>query len=392
MDSSEDLENIFHKYVENHCSPEEFEGLMELLGRQEPDSLLKQLIDERLHSEEERKGEGEELNERLQRRLSTILSNRDVTERNFNRNIRWWWIAAASIILIVGVLAALSIWHNEVSVGQIAKIEPAHDVMPGSNKAVLILSNGTTVPLDSSHSGLLSQQGGSDVVNTTDGMLRYDIAEHKSMIVYNTLSTPNGGQYKLRLPDGTMVWLNNASSIHYPTSFQGNERLVEITGEVYFEVVHNALKPFVVKAGNQIIKDIGTHFNVNAYEGPNSVKTTLLEGSVVVRNNSSSILLQPGQQAEGALDGNIHLRTLEDADNVVAWKNGLFFFDNASIQEVMQQLSKWYDIKVKYKGVPSKRRFKGKIQMNIPLSTVLVNIGEESIRYNIENKTVTIYQ
>jgi transmembrane sensor len=279
--------------------------------------------------------------------------------------------AAASILLVAAALALFTILkpHPEKSLSN-PKI--VVDIAPGGNKAILTLSNGQKIILDSAANGQLAQQGNARVQKIANGQLAYTVFPAKpTVILYNTLTTPRGGQYQLVLPDGSKVWLNAASGITYPTAFTGKERKVTITGEAYFEVVHNARMPFKVKAGNQTIEDIGTHFDINAYEDEPAMKVSLLEGSVkVVSQAGTTRSLTPGQQAIINSTGVTRIDDKADMEEVMAWKNGQFKFASADIHAVMRQIARWYNIDLEYEK-PVTETFYVKTSRNTPLSTVL---------------------
>jgi ferric-dicitrate binding protein FerR (iron transport regulator) len=196
--------------------------------------------------------------------------------------------------------------------------------------------------------------------------------------LYNTVTTDRGRQWQLTLPDGTKVWLNAASSIHYPLSFTGKEREVEITGEAYFEVVHNSKQPFKVKVAGQVINDIGTSFNVNAYPDEPSLQTTLVDGVIMVNGTK----LKPGQQA--ALINNQIIVSSANIEQALAWKNGAFSFDNADIYTMMRQLSRWYNVEVIYEGKPDSTPFKGEIGRSLTLAQVLKVLESLHVHFRIE--------
>jgi ferric-dicitrate binding protein FerR (iron transport regulator) len=193
------------------------------------------------------------------------------------------------------------------------------------------------------------------------------------------------------LADGSKVWLNAESSITFPTAFIGKERNVEIKGEAYFEVAHNAQMPFNVKVKNMTVQVLGTHFNVNAYDDENWIKTTLLEGSIKVSKGSDSKIIKPGEQAQTE-NGDNSLIAVQavDPDEVVAWKNGLFHFNNAGLPEVMHQLSRWYDVDVVYNGPVPKRKFGGEMQSNLKLSQVLELLEKNEVNFKIEGKKIIV--
>jgi ferric-dicitrate binding protein FerR (iron transport regulator) len=206
----------------------------------------------------------------------------------------------------------------------------------------------------------------------------------------NTIQTPRGGQYQVILPDGTKVWLNAASSLAYPTAFTGADRAVKLNGEAYFEVADNKDKPFKVMAGNMEINVLGTHFNVMAYEDENAIKTTLLEGSVKVTNGKISHLLKPGQ--EGRVDRQSGaFRLLEaDANEAVAWKNGVFQFGGASIESVMREIVRWYDVDVEYQG-RTNEHFRGTISRSVNASEVFKMLElTGAVHFTIDKKKIIV--
>ena len=221
--------------------------------------------------------------------------------------IRVSLMAAASVVLLLVLSYFLFLKNNSDTKNTNIQISKT-DVLPGGNKAVLTLADGSTIILDSAMDGTLSTQGSVKVIKLDDGKLAYQDANTSgtaSAMTYNTISTPRGGQYKLVLSDGTAVWLNAASSLRFPTSFNGNERRVELTGEGYFEVTKNAAMPFKVLVDDMEVKVLGTHFNVNAYSDENDIKTTLLEGQVIVTNGREEAILKPGQQVQLLTDGRL---------------------------------------------------------------------------------------
>jgi hypothetical protein len=278
-----------------------------------------------------------------------------------------------------------------------------NDVLPGGNRATLRLANGQVINLDSAANGSLATQGNATIEKLADGQIAYNIkGKGATEVMYNTMSTPPGGQYKLKLPDGTVVWLNAASSITYPAAFVGRERTVTITGEAYFEVTTLRLRsgqkmPFRVKVNNQLdVEVLGTHFNVNAYKDEPSIKTTLLEGSVKVvkrqttNGKENSITLIPGQQAVDAPHSPLAINHSPEIEQVMAWKNGLFNFNKVSLQDVMKQIARWYDVDVVYQGEIRPKKFGGEIQRDLYLSEVLEGLKETGIHFKIEGKKLIV--
>ena len=309
------------------------------------------------------------------------------------RWVRRAMAAAAVVLLLVGLTRLWRSYHQDQ-----AGTGPMVVVAPGGNRAVLTLAGGQKIILDSAGTGILAEQGNTHVQKLGDGKLAYEAgakggnagkAGSATAPLYNTLTTPRGGQYQLTLPDGTKVWLNAASSITYPIAFTGNSRTVEMTGEAYFEVIHDKKRPFTVQAGGQTIQDIGTQFNVNAYADEPAQVTTLLEGAVSV----SGHLLHPGEKATvtgvnaagttGAGGGDIRVAK-GDPDQAVAWKNGLFVFTDAGVETVMRQLSRWYNVDVTYEGNIPPRQFTGMIGRSLTLNQVLAGLTKERVHYQIE--------
>lgn len=299
------------------------------------------------------------------------------------------YAAAASIVLVAAVLCVLQ--FRKPRIQQSADIKPmSHEILPGGNKAILVLGNGQQITLSQAQNGKIASQGNVVIRKTASGQVVYSTANGTPIQadVYNTAITPRGGQYAFTLSDGTRVWLNAASSLKFPVAFNGSERRVELTGEAYFEVVHNASKPFMVVTNGQTIEDLGTCFNVNAYNDEAAVKTTLLQGSVKVSASGRSQVLKPGQQSL-LKDGNMTIAAA-DTDEAIAWKNGFFYFKDADIKTVMRQLSRWYDADITYTDNLPERSFSGEISRNINASQLLDILSFKKIRFRIEGKKISI--
>ncbi|HEY4154296.1 MAG TPA: FecR domain-containing protein [Puia sp.] len=270
------------------------------------------------------------------------------------------------------------------------------DPEPGGNKAILTLANGMQIVLDSASNGTLAIQGNVKVTKLANGRLAYskmDGPAHEEL--FNTMSTPRGGQYELVLPDGTKAWLNSASAIRYPTTFTGRQRTVEISGEAYFEVAPSTSAvtgekiPFKVSMyDGEEIEVLGTHFNVNAYPEEGAVKTTLLEGSVRLTKLNKSVLIVPGQQAILTTKG-YHITT-PDLEKVIAWKAGFFDFDDMDLATIMRQISRWYDVDVVFHGKTNAFTFGGRISRNLPLSNVLKMFEENGVAFRMEGKVLHV--
>jgi len=300
------------------------------------------------------------------------------------------YAVAASILLFISVGAYFFI-RNRHKADNLAA-NSYKGILPGTNKATLTLANGTTISLDDAANGQIAKQAGVKITKTADGQIVYQAeATGQNQAVQNTVTTPNGGQYKIILPDGTNVWLNAASSITYPTVFKGAEREVTLNGEGYFEVTKNKAMPFRVKSALQTIEVLGTHFNVNAYGDEALLKTTLLEGSVKVTSATNSILIVPGEQAVIGRTGNGTISKQQvDLDKEVAWKNGVFSFADEDIREVMRQVSRWYDIDVVYEGDMPTEKFFGEISRSSKLTDVFKILELNNMKFSVEGKTVKV--
>jgi transmembrane sensor len=308
--------------------------------------------------------------------------------------MRWFkWAAAASVILMV-YSGYLLLTKNSADTKTEAVKSPAkkileNDISPGQTGAILTLASGETIILDSAENGSLADQGNVSVIKK-DGELVYRTEGKNVEAVYNTISTPKGRQFNLVLADGSKAWLNSASSITFPTAFIGAERKIVITGEAYFEVAHNASKPFIVETGKNLVRVLGTHFNINAYDNEKVVSVTLLEGSVDVSRGNVSRVIKPGQQAQINEDEEISLLRNVDLDHVVAWKNGRISFQGADLGTVMRQMSRWYDVDIEYNSKVDDL-FYADMARSTMLSDVLKALElTTNVRFKIEGRKVIV--
>lgn len=339
-----------------------------------------------------------------------------------DNNFRKWYAAAAVITVLLAV--GLYFYPDKPDVQNLA-LEPVKveilksqkplnipetpeknidlpvqkDIEPGDDKAILTLGDGSKIILDDAQNGILANQGGNSILKAAEGELIYSFTEETiskpadkvtEQIIYNTIETPKGGKFQVRLPDGSKVWLNAASSLRFPTNFSGSKRQVELNGEAYFEVAHDESKVFEVNTSTQIVQVLGTHFNINAYADEPSVNTTLLEGSVRVsdvRTNLSQ-LLKPGEQSQ--LTEHIEVINVKNKAEAVAWKEGYFQFNEADIETVMRQIERWYDVKVKYEGEIPLYRFGGEIERSLSLLQVLKILEKTKVHFRLEGREVIV--
>jgi len=306
---------------------------------------------------------------------------------------RMWPRAAAAAMVLLALSVSFYIYKQNNKKTNTPNIDYAKNIKPGGNKAILTLADGSKITLDSAANGKLAVQANVKVSKLANGQLLYSVnaggnPDEKGS-AYNTITTPNGGEYQIVLEDGTKIWLNAASSLRYPLKFSGSKRVVTLTGEAYFEVAKNPQMPFSVKTAQQEVVVLGTHFNINSYADEPSVKTTLLEGSVKVINNNSSVVIKPGEQTQVVQNLPISIATVDTRESV-AWKNGLFSFKRADIKSVMRQIARWYDVDVAYYGEIPKTTITGKIHRNVSISQMLESIGYLGPDLKIENRKITI--
>jgi transmembrane sensor len=349
--------------------------------------------------------------------IESRLDELDARRYAKTRFIFWKYGVAAALLVLVGTFSYFFIQKHE-DIEKVSVKTETNDVIPGSNKAVLTLSDGSDIILDDSKNGKIATQEGITITKTIEGKLIYQTQSTSDNIDYsngenlNTITTPKAGQFKISLPDGTLVWLNSLSSIRFPAHFNGPVRKVEITGEVYFEVaklkkvIRGQLTkvPFHVVSSDQIVEVLGTQFNVNSYKDEAITKTTLIEGSVKVLlapkpgRKNKEVKLMPGEQSQVSA-GNKSGKTDKDeisiqnvdSEEAVAWKNGYFRFKDANIKEVMRQLSRWYDIEVTYNGDFSSDQFTGFVSRNIKLSNVLKILQEGGgVQFVVNGKHVQV--
>lgn len=392
------FETLLNAYKNDTLTPAELNELLLLLETN--DTALKDSI---LNDLQQNVFAGNTTATQRQRMFDNIIIATQ-TRRKARVVQLWKRVAvAAAILLLAGAGTYLLIDRklDNGTAGTGISNNMQQDVMPGGNKAVLTLADGSTIVLDSARNGSLAQQGNADVIKKEDGQLIYEQAEGASEkpLAYNTLATPRGGQYQLVLPDGSKVWLNAASFIRYPVAFTGNSREVELEGEGYFEIATLRLRsgqkmPFHVKTKTQDVEVLGTHFNVNAYSDEVAVKTTLLEGSVKVNqlaiDNKQLAILKPGEQAVLKNNSPLTIDYSPNIDQVMSWKNGQFYFNNTDVETIMRQMARWYDVQVEYKAHPADK-YTVSLSRNVPVSKLLSYLElSGGVKFKVEGKKVIV--
>jgi ferric-dicitrate binding protein FerR (iron transport regulator) len=329
-------------------------------------------------------GSAPETDARLFKRILEKIKANSINKNQNNDNVFHFGKGAMTTIMfkfavaasLIGLLILGSyLWINSGGKKELAtktiKSKPyKNDVPPGGDKAVLTLADGSTIVLDDAKNGDLTRQGNTKVIKLNGKLAYNNGSTGVKEVLYNTISTPRGGQYQVELPDGTQVWLNAASSLHFPTAFAGKERRVEITGEAYFEVAVNKTMPFIVSIQGAEIQVLGTHFNVMAYNDEAMLNTTLLEGSIKFVKGNTNSLLKPGQQSQLAKNGEIKVVNDVDVENVIAWKNGNFHLEDADIKTVMRQIARWYDVEIVYQHKETGELY----YLEMPRSSTLADI------------------
>ncbi|CAN5681775.1 DUF4974 domain-containing protein [soil metagenome] len=392
------LEYLLNQYLGKTISAEGEKELFQLIEDDANDAAVKDYM----ANVWSKANTGHQLSDQQSQKILSVILNehpakvRSIFSNTGAKKIMW---AAASVILII---SSLSIYffrnndqHKQTDLAKVnASKQNKYDISPGSNGALLTLADGSVIVLDSTGEGNVASQGNTSILKAA-GTVQYVAGKgvNETALTFNTMTTQRGRQFKLVLEDGTKVWLNAASSIHFPTVFGKKQRNVDITGEAYFEVAKNANRPFTVSVNGMQVQVLGTHFNINAYGNEPEVRTTLLEGSVKVIKNNQMQMLVPGQQAR--LNNSNELSVIKNVNTgeIIAWKDELFSFNNTDIESLIRQISRWYDVDLEF-VMPANfqpLRFTGKISRNVTLSTLLKMLElTGDVSFLIEGKKITI--
>jgi hypothetical protein len=383
LENNSNPRELYLKYLDGQCTEQELDSLFRYFGTaSEPE--LQELIRSELAKADTAPASATEqqMLEHVHARLTDRLFDSSHPERS-NIIKLWPRIArvAASILLVVSV-GGYFLFHKQKQ-QQIAKNQ-IHDIAPGSNKAILI-AHGKQISITDAKNGLIVQQGNTAISKTADGKLVYDNkGDGQNTMVYDTLIIPRGGQHLLELADGSKIMLNADTKIRYPERFAANERRVEvISGEAIFHIKHNAKVPFYAMVKGQEVKDIGTVFDINAYDDEPVIKTTLVEGSVAVTKAGKSKLLKPGQQAVIGINTPITVQSA-NVDQVIAWEKGQFYFDKTNLKELMRQVSRWYNVDVVYNGNVTDDTYTGQPSRKENLTQMLKILELGDIHFKIE--------
>ncbi|QJB36910.1 FecR domain-containing protein [Chitinophaga oryzae] len=384
MEAKEYYRFLLQRYYAGVAAPAEEAELFAELGKQADDEEWVAMLNElHAHTPADPHYHPAEYEPLLQRILQQEPAAR---VRRLSRVRRW--VAAAAVIVLLTAAGGYWLLHTRQA-APAGPVVAAADVQPGKNGAVLTLANGQQVVLDNREDGLISSAQGTQVI-LKNGQVEYQ-PSGTGEAVANTLHTPRGRKFRMQLPDGTLVWLNAASALTFPTAFTGTERKVELTGEAYFEVAKGKT-PFVVALSNQAsVTVLGTHFNISSYADDPGISTTLLEGAVRVDIPEYPSVLKPGQQLLfNKQAGTVALNRQVDTAAVMAWKNGILNFQDKKLTAVIAMIGRWYDIEVTYAGTPPDITFVGEIGSDVNLSSVLNFLKESGVAFRLENRTLII--
>jgi len=386
LEQNTNLKDLFAKYLAGNATAYELSALLDYFRLEKDSGLLREMILQEFETEET--SAPTETQIAILNRVSTVLKYNIERKKARLRSMYIGWAAAAAMLIVAGLWVGLQRLKEQTQL----LAGPSEMIMPGQDKAILELGDGKIIHLDSSASGINNSYVFADangVLTLNSEGLRPSGTEPEE----RTLRTPKGGQFAVVLSDGTKVWLNAASSITFPAVFGPSTREVRITGEVYFEVAKNKAKPFLTYVGQQVVKVLGTHFNINAYPENEAIETSLLEGSVTVIAGGKHVQLQPGQMSSWRQnqDG-LDVSSIPDANNLLAWREGMFCFDNSNIEEIMRVLSRWYDIEFSFEnGDYSNCVFDGMISRKKSIQEVLnILAASNQLDFKIKGRKVIV--
>ena len=370
---------LYEKYISGLCSADEEKRLFEYQDR------FQMLSEDSSAAEELKPGDST----RIYNRIVDTLS--EPSKKTFR--IHTFYKIAAVLVLTAGLGF---LYRNNWSLSGSNRtpnsaMSASRPIKPGRSTAELKLSDGSVINLDQVNAGLISTLGKTRISKDSAGSIVYANTSSASEDARNTISVPVGGNYKVILPDGTAVWLNASSSLTYPLAFRGKTRGVSLQGEAYFEVAKNPRMPFVVQVNSMQVTVLGTHFNVNAYNDHTGIQTTLVEGSVRLSQGASQVVLKPGEQGNVDLSSSKIQVAQANTNKVLAWKNGYFMFQDDDIQDIMQQIARWYDLEVEYRGQLSNSRFGGIYSKNKDINELLKGLELTGlVHFKIEGRRVIV--
>lgn len=382
---------LFHKYINDTLEKDELELLTSMIDSEEYEEEMEDCIREYFQfsddefDQEDLRMKSIPIVEDTWKQLNLRINEENhLKEFPKNRFSAYFKYAAAVLLL----LSISTVWYYMINKAKkpVQEQIAAADILPGTNRATLTLSNGNAISLSEGQEGLVVSP---DQMSYADGTPIMKTPE----VQLATITTPRSGQYQVTLPDGSKAWLNAASSINYPTQFIADKRQVKITGEVYFEIAKNPKQPFIVQSDKQIVQVLGTSFNINAYGDKGQVLTTLVEGSLQISSDQDKniVKIKPGQQA--ILSSNGQLETKEvDTDEYASWKDGLYMINNLSLEDFGKKIERWYDVEVdmgKYKNQKLSATIRRDVKLNEVLEAIELNTN---IKFSVKDRKVTAYK
>ncbi len=401
MDASYNrLSYLFHRYYNGHASDTEINELMELVRRSDSDDMLAELTRAAWDDLKESDDEvfSPEVTDRILNSIIPLAGRGEfrsgdydgIAENQERRNHWWRKYSVAAAVALICMAGGWWKWDRGRKEKEPVTTEIQPDIKPGTNRAILTLADGSVITLDDAAEGVISQQGDAEIKKVGDGEIAYSqnsdqIQEYR----INTVSTPRGGQFRISLPDGSVAWLNASSLIRFPAGFGTNERRVEIEGEVFFDIRKDPERPFRVIFGANEVEVLGTSFNIKHYPDEAVSRTTLVEGSVSLQSGGKVNVLKPGQEASVPVNGPVSIAEV-DVEEVIAWKNGLFYFKETDIGSIMQQVARWYDVEVGYEGKIPEKQFTGKVPRSVELSDFMEMFEYAGVNYRIQGRKMII--
>ncbi|GAA4785229.1 DUF4974 domain-containing protein [Olivibacter ginsenosidimutans] len=368
---------LYEKYQAGMCSPEELQALYAYRDRF------------KLTSDEEVSAEEEEIGHHVYQEIWQELSKKQ------GSLIKPWLAIAASIALLIGVWTVFR-WYGNPTPTTLKTADNHHTIKPGKNTATLTLANGKSIRLDEAHIGEIVKEAGVHIAKTADGQWQYTVQQQDQAAApsYQTIETPKGGQYQILLPDSTKVWLNAASSLRYPTNFIGKERVVELTGEAYFEVTKRKNQSFRVSTVQQNVNVLGTTFNITAYAEDQFTTTVVASGAVSVHVKGKpnvKRVLQAGDQSELNSETSEMKLSHANIQQILAWKNGYFIFENDPLPVIMDKIARWYNIEVSYIGDVKQKKFGGTYNRTKDFLDLLKGLEfSGNVHFKVEGRRVTV--